>query len=127
MAGASVAFAKPLTEGDAPIKGKTIPALVATQPLFAPIEGLPKQAWANQPCAACHKWTKPALCDQAKFYVTEAAPGAKLKQYPLGGDFKLTLKAWGAAGCPQIADRIPFIGLQVSLPGMGSCCNHHRK
>ena len=99
ITGEAVTFAGQLTQGDAAIKGKTIESLVASTPLFTPIEGLPKEAWDGQPCAACHKWTKPALCDQAKFYVKENAPSAKLEQHPLGGDFKLTLKAWAAAGC----------------------------
>lgn len=100
IAGEAVSYATPMTEGNAAIKGLSIKDLVASKPLFAPIEGLPKEAWEGQACTACHKWTKPALCDQAKFYVKEAAPSAKLTQHPLGGAFKLTLKAWGAASCP---------------------------
>lgn len=100
IAGEAVSFATPLTVGDDPIRGKSIEALVSGQPLFSPIDGLPKEAWAGQACTTCHKWTKPALCDQAKFYVKEAAPSAKLTQHPLGGAFKLTLKNWGQAGCP---------------------------
>ncbi|MGV8986908.1 MAG: caspase family protein [Cypionkella sp.] len=100
IAAEAVTFAAPLTEGDDVIKGKKIADLIGSEPLFAPIEGLPKEAWAGQSCTTCHKWTKPALCDQAGFYVKEAAPSAKLTQHPLGGAFKLTLKAWGKAGCP---------------------------
>lgn len=100
IAGEAVTFASPLTEGDAAIVGRSIQDLVASKPLFAPIEGLPKEAWDGQACTTCHKWTKPALCDQAKYYVNEAEPSAKLTQHPLGGAFKLTLKAWGAASCP---------------------------
>ncbi len=101
IAAAPVTFTGALTEGDDAIKGQSIEHLIAGQPLFAPIEGLPKEAWAGQACATCHKWTKPALCDQAKFYVKEAAPSAKLTQHPLGGAFKLTLKAWAATGCKR--------------------------
>ncbi|MBI1173615.1 peptidase C14, caspase catalytic subunit p20 [bacterium] len=100
IAGEAVTYSTPLTEGDPAIRGSSIEDLVASKPLFAPIDGLPKEAWAGQACTACHKWTKAALCDQAKFYVKEAAPSAKLTQHPLGGAFKLTLKAWGAASCP---------------------------
>jgi uncharacterized caspase-like protein len=100
IAGEAVTFTTPLTEGDAAIKGQSIEDLVASKPLYTPIEGLPKEAWDGQACTTCHKWTKPALCDQAKFYVKEAAPSAKLTQHPLGGAFKLTLKAWGTQACP---------------------------
>lgn len=99
IAAEAVTFAGPLAAGDAAIKGQSIEHLIATQPLFAPIEGLPKEAWEAQPCTTCHKWTKPALCEQAGFYVKEAAPSAKVTQHPLGGAFKLSLKAWAAAGC----------------------------
>ncbi len=100
IAAEAVTFSGPLTEGDAAIKGQSIETLIATGPLFTPIEGLPNEAWQGQHCVACHKWTKPALCDQAKFYVKEATPSALVGQHPLGGAFKLTLKAWGAADCP---------------------------
>ncbi|OYZ99556.1 MAG: hypothetical protein B7Y02_19120, partial [Rhodobacterales bacterium 17-64-5] len=100
IAAAAVSFQSPLTEGDGAIKGRSIEALIATGPLFSPVEGLPKEAWQGQHCTACHKWTRAALCDQARFYVKEAAASASLSQHPLGGAFKLTLKAWGQAGCP---------------------------
>jgi uncharacterized caspase-like protein len=100
IAAAPVTFSTPLTVGDAAIKGKSIEALIASGPLFTPIDGLPKEAWQGQRCTSCHKWTKPALCDQAEFYVKEASPTAALQQHPLGGAFKLVLKAWGVAGCP---------------------------
>jgi uncharacterized caspase-like protein len=99
IAAEAITFAGPLALGDAAIKGKSIADLIGSQPLFAPIEGLPKEAWAGQACTTCHKWTKPALCDQAKFYVKEAAPSARADQHPLGGAFKLSLKAWAQEGC----------------------------
>ena len=95
----SVAFAKPLAIGTSDMVGKSIEDLIKTTPLYAPIEGLPKEAWDGQPCSACHQWTEAALCDQGKFYVKEAAPTVALTQHPLGGEFKLTLKTWAATGC----------------------------
>ena len=96
---ASIAFTTPLTLGTPDIVGKTIEDLIRTTPLYAPIEGLPKEAWDGQPCTACHKWTEAALCDQGKFYVKEAAASVILGQHPLGGEFKLSLKTWAAQGC----------------------------
>ena len=94
-----VSFAAPLTVGPKDIMGRAIAELINLSPLYAPIAGLPKEAWANLPCSTCHKWTEAALCDQAKFYVKEAAPLVALTQHPLGGAFKLTLRQWGAGGC----------------------------
>lgn len=95
-----ITFQAPLRQGDAAIKGHSIAELITSQPLFAPIEGLPKEAWEGQSCTTCHKWTQAALCDQAGFYAKEAPPTARLDQHPLGGAFKLSLKSWAAAGCP---------------------------
>ncbi len=99
IAAEKVTFDGALALGDEPIKGRSIAELIGTQPLYPPIEGLPKEAWEGQACKTCHQWTKPALCDQGKFYVKEAAPSARLDQHPLGGAFKLSLKAWAAEGC----------------------------
>ena len=99
IAAEAVSFAKPLTVGPPDIMGRAIADLINLSPLYAPIEGLPKEAWANLPCSTCHKWTESALCDQAKFYVKQAAPTVALTQHPLGGAFKLTLRQWGAGGC----------------------------
>ena len=99
IAGATITFDTPLAEGDAAIQGRSIADLIQTQPLFPPIEGLPKEAWEGQACKTCHQWTKPALCDQGKFYGKEAAASARIDQHPLGGAFKLNLKAWATAGC----------------------------
>ncbi len=96
---ADIVFAGPLAIGTSGMVGKSIEELIQTKPLYSPIEGLPKEAWEGQPCAACHKWTEAALCDQGKFYVKEAAPLVALTQHPLGGEFKLTLKTWAAKGC----------------------------
>lgn len=100
IAGAAITYETPLTQGDEAILGRSIVDLVATQPLYAPIEGLPKEAWEAQACKTCHQWTKAALCDQGKFYGKEGAVSARLDQHPLGGAFKLSLKAWAAQGCP---------------------------
>ena len=94
-----IAFSAPLAIGTSDMVGRSIEELIQTKPLYSPIEGLPKEAWEGQPCAACHKWTETALCDQGKVSVKEAAALVASTQHPLGGEFKLTLKTWAAAGC----------------------------
>lgn len=81
-------------------KGKSIADLIATAtPQFAPIDGLPKEAWHNKPCANCHAWNESNLCDQAETYTKPAAAEALTKPHPLGESFKLGLKAWALGGC----------------------------
>ncbi len=99
IAAADIKYSKPLELGTPDIVGKTIEDLVQSRPLYAPIEGLPKEAWEGQECSACHKWTQAALCDQGKFYVKQNAAAVALTQHPLGGAFTLSLKAWAAGGC----------------------------
>jgi uncharacterized caspase-like protein len=95
----AIGFATPLTLGPAEIVGRTIEELIGTTPVYAPVEGLPKEYWQDQPCAECHQWTEAALCDQGMFYVREAAATVPVTQHPLGGEFKLALKQWAAGGC----------------------------
>ncbi|MES2433313.1 MAG: hypothetical protein V4586_05745 [Pseudomonadota bacterium] len=81
-------------------KGKSIAQLIATAtPQFAPIEGLPEEAWRDKSCANCHAWTETSLCDQAKTYTKPEAAEALSKPHPLGETFKIGLKEWALGGC----------------------------
>ena len=99
IAGQDIRFAMPLTAGPPSILGLSIAQLIQGSPLYAPIEGLPKAVWQGKTCSNCHKWTQPALCDQGKFYVKEGDAVVALPQHPMGGEFKLVLKAWASQGC----------------------------
>ena len=99
IAAADVTFAGPITVGTPNIIGRSIEKLIKSQPLFAPIEGLPEEAWKGLICSDCHKWDQAALCDQGKFYITQEPPEALEAQHPLGGAFKLTLKRWAEQDC----------------------------
>lgn len=99
IAGAEVTFAGPIVAGTVEIVGKSIEALVGTEPAYSPIPGLPDEAWQGAKCTSCHQWTKAALCDQGKFYVRQTDLTAVETQHPLGGAFKLTLRRWAELGC----------------------------
>lgn len=94
-----VFFDVPLTQGVPEIVGKTIMEVASGQPLFPPIEGIPESMWKGQQCSNCHKWTRDALCDQAKFYLKESSVRSLNKKHPLGGSFKKNLKHWAEGGC----------------------------
>ena len=82
------------------IQGRSIAQLIATaSPQFAPIEGLPDEAWQGKSCANCHAWNQASLCDQAKTYTKPEAAEALAKPHPLGATFKIGLKAWALGGC----------------------------
>lgn len=92
-------FATPFPTGEY-IKGRSIADLIATaSPQFAPIEGLPEEAWRDKSCANCHAWTEASLCDQAQTYTKPEAAEALTKPHPLGETFKIGLKAWALGGC----------------------------
>ena len=92
-------FTAPFPVGEN-IKGQSIADLIATAtPQFAPIEGLPEEAWRNKSCANCHAWTKDSLCDQAKTYTKPEAAEGLTKPHPLGETFKIGLKQWALGGC----------------------------
>lgn len=99
IAAADVTFAGAITVGSEAIIGKSIKELITATPLFAPIEGLPDEAWTGLECANCHQWEPVALCDQGKFYLAQDPPEAMEAQHPLGGAFKLNLKRWAELGC----------------------------
>ena len=94
-----VTYSAPLVAGPADLIGKSIEQLILSSPQFAPIEGLPDAAWKDQPCGNCHQWTKQALCDQGQFYVKESIARSVAKEHPLGGGFRLVLRAWAEGGC----------------------------
>lgn len=92
-------FTTPFPEGEF-TKGQSIADLIATgTPQFAPIDGLPEEAWRGKPCANCHAWNEANLCDQAKTYTKPEAAEALIKPHPLGETFKIGLKAWALGGC----------------------------
>ncbi|MDB5665883.1 hypothetical protein [Cypionkella sp.] len=96
---AGLTFVTPFPVGEY-IKGRSIANLISTAtPQFAPIEGLPEEAWKDKSCANCHAWTEASLCDQAKTYTKPDAAEALTKPHPLGETFKIGLKAWALGGC----------------------------
>ncbi len=99
IAAADVTFSGLITVGSPEIVGHSIENLIKSQPLFAPIEGLPEEAWKGLVCTDCHQWNQAALCDQGKFYISQEPPEALEAQHPLGGTFKLTLKRWAEQDC----------------------------
>ena len=99
IAASDVTFTGLIKFGPPEIVDHSIESLISSQPLFAPIEGLPEEAWKGLVCSNCHQWEKAALCDQGKFYVAQEPPEALEAQHPLGGAFKLTLKRWAEQGC----------------------------
>lgn len=99
IAAADVTFAGPITVGTPNITGQSIEKLIMSKPLYAPIEGLPEEAWKGLNRSNCHKWDQAALCDQGKFGITQDPPEALETQHPLGGAFKLTLKRWAEQDC----------------------------
>jgi len=99
IAASDVTFSGLITLGSPEIVGHSIENLITSQPLFAPIEGLPEAAWMGLSCTNCHQWNQAALCDQGKFYISQEPPEALETQHPLGGAFKLTLKRWAEQGC----------------------------
>lgn len=94
-----VTFDAAITHGNPVIDGQSIAALVGGSPLFPPIAGLPENVWKNRPCAACHEWTKEALCDQSRTYLAEAGTRTLTKEHPYGGSFKAVLRDWAGGGC----------------------------
>lgn len=92
-------FDHPITQGSPQVIGRTITEITEGSPLYPPIEGLPDSVWKDKTCSNCHHWTREALCDQGKTYVSDAGSRALQKEHPLGGGFKRILKQWAAGGC----------------------------
>lgn len=99
LAAQVVTFSAPLVVGNAAIIGQSIEQLIATTPLYAPIEGLPDEVWKDKTCDTCHVWTQEALCTQANTYLGQNAQRSLALQHPLGNEFKFTLRAWATGGC----------------------------
>ena len=91
-------FQSPLIGRSAAIDGRSIAQIIEGSPHYAPVEGLPDSYWKGKTCSNCHHWTKAALCDQGKTYLTQSGSIALTKQHPLDG-FKQVLRDWSAAGC----------------------------
>ncbi|MFV0491458.1 MAG: caspase domain-containing protein [Pseudorhodobacter sp.] len=92
-------FDTPLVSGGADIVGRSLADLILGSPLFPPIDGIPEELWKNQTCSNCHNWTKEALCDQGKTYLTVNNERAVIKNHPYGGGFKQNVRDWAADGC----------------------------
>jgi hypothetical protein len=90
-------FDEPLPFGAYPVRGRTLEALAAGEPLFSPIEGLEEGLW-KKTCATCHKWNKERLCEQGSSYI-KAAKYVLRHQHPYGGPYKLALMRWAKSGC----------------------------
>jgi hypothetical protein len=99
LAAQVITFSSPLVTGNDAILGQSIEQLIATTPLFAPIEGLPDEVWKDKHCDSCHQWTQEALCTQANTYLGQNAQRSLALEHPLGNAFKLTLRAWAQGGC----------------------------
>ncbi len=94
-----VTFRGALVDGGEGIAGRSIAELITATPLYPPIEGLPDEVWKNKQCSTCHQWTQEALCTQAQTYVGANAARSMELEHPLGGPFKVILRAWAEGGC----------------------------
>jgi hypothetical protein len=95
----SVSFSVALQNVATEIDGRSIEQLIAGSPLYPPIEGLPEEAWKGQTCSNCHAWTRNALCDQARTYLSASAARSLQKPHPLGAAFKSVLGIWASGDC----------------------------
>ncbi len=95
----SVSFSVALQNVATEIDGRSIEQLIGGSPLYPPIEGLPDEVWKDQTCANCHAWTREALCDQARTYLSASAARSLQKPHPLGAGFKSVLGIWAAGDC----------------------------
>ncbi len=98
----AVKFSTPLKIGAPEIDGKSLAQLIAGVPTFAPIEGLPAEAWQGKPCAACHQkeWTKATLCEQGRFYLKAGETRRLSVKHPYGHAFSQALQSWATSDCP---------------------------
>lgn len=94
-----VIFTDPLPRGGEGVEGFSLETLIQGSPLFAPIEGLPKELWQDQTCSHCHKWSRDDLCDHGKRYVGGVLETALSKRHPYGGGFKRAIHDWALDGC----------------------------
>lgn len=100
-AAGGIRFSSPIPGAQPPIAGRSIEQLAQGVPSFAPIEGLPAEAWQNKPCSTCHAWTRAALCEQGQFYFKAEGTRAISKPHPYGAAFKIALRNWAGQGCKE--------------------------
>ncbi len=94
-----ITFLSPLDAEVPEVKGQSIADLIASSPIFPPIEGLPDELWKDQNCSNCHEWTRERICTQAETYLSLNMQRSLDKAHPFGGALKRSLKAWAAGGC----------------------------
>lgn len=94
-----VTFATPLDAGVPEIDGQTISDLLASSPLYPPLDGLPEFYWKDQSCNTCHQWTREQLCGQGNTYLSANMQRSLGKKHPFGGGLKQHLRSWAAGGC----------------------------
>ncbi|MBL4767763.1 MAG: caspase family protein [Rhodobacteraceae bacterium] len=94
-----ITFESPLVSQLPEVSGRTIAEMIASSPLFPPVEGLPEEYWKDKTCSNCHQWNSERLCVQANVYLSLNMQRSLDKQHPFGGAFKRNLKAWAAGGC----------------------------
>jgi len=97
---AALEFDQPISEGEAPVAGRSIHELAMGSPEFPPVEGLDAAYWQGRNCSNCHNWTRESLCQQGTFYTGQDAAAVARIKHPYGGAFKKALRAWAEAGCP---------------------------
>ncbi|MEL6233427.1 MAG: caspase family protein [Pseudomonadota bacterium] len=95
----TVTFETPLPLATRALRGRSLREIVASTPVYPPIEGLNPALWQDQPCSACHQWTADALCTQGQFYLAEPEARIAGKKHPFGEEFLTTLARWAETGC----------------------------
>lgn len=99
VASGEITFTSPLVSEHEAVAGRSIAELIASSPIYPPIEGLPDSYWKGQQCSNCHQWTQDTICDQANVYLSLNMQRSLDKQHPFGGGLKRSLKTWAAGGC----------------------------
>jgi hypothetical protein len=94
-----ITFTTPLTAGVDGVAGRSLADLLAATPLYPPIEGLPDEAWKDQPCTACHQWTVMDLCEQGKTLNRPEMDSRLDLPHPYGPAFKRALRTFAQGGC----------------------------
>ncbi len=98
--GATTLSFEQAVEGDVQSdKPRSIKELAEGNPLFSPVEDLPREYWEAEVCSNCHNWDKAALCTQGEFYTAQEGDRSTRIQHPYGGFFKKALEQWAAGGC----------------------------
>lgn len=98
-ASTDITFKSPLESELPAVSGRSIADLIASSPLYPPVEGLPEAYWKDKTCSNCHQWTQDRLCTQANAYLSLNMQRSLDKKHPYGGALKRHLKTWAAGGC----------------------------